>query len=184
MKISRKLLFAFSVFTIVVFSVIGLLVIVYLQGQSLTLVFAGQAQLSSQIVYGSVYGLMASIGAILLTGLPSFTQVTRHFRNIFANANLQFIDVVFASICAGVGEEILFRGAIQPYLGIWITAIVFVAIHGYLNWKNKPLFKYGVFMVLLSAGFGYLTQLVGLNAAIIAHALFDICMFSYLLYGK
>ncbi|MBK7566807.1 MAG: CPBP family intramembrane metalloprotease [Bacteroidetes bacterium] len=46
--------------------------------------------------------------------------------------------MLFLSFCAGVGEELLFRGAIQPWLGIWLTALLFI-FYTDLNPKDKPL---------------------------------------------
>lgn len=43
------------------------------------------------------------------------------------------LDTVWAwlilAITAGVGEEILFRGALQPVLGLWVTSILFAMVH-------------------------------------------------------
>jgi membrane protease YdiL (CAAX protease family) len=36
---------------------------------------------------------------------------------------------VALAVGAGVGEEILFRGALQPVLGIWFTSFFFALIH-------------------------------------------------------
>lgn len=85
-------------------------------------------------------------------------------------------------MCAGVGEEILFRGAIQPHLGIWPTAILFIVLHGYLSFSNLALMLYGVLMVVVSAGLGYLFDNFGIHAAIVAHFLFDFFMFLYLIH--
>ena len=81
------------------------------------------------------------------------------------------------SFAAGVGEEILFRGAIQPFIGVWPTAIGFVAIHGYLNPMNLKMSIYGILMVVVSAGIGYLFKYEGLYAAITAHFLIDLVLF-------
>jgi membrane protease YdiL (CAAX protease family) len=33
------------------------------------------------------------------------------------------------ALSAGIGEELLFRGALQPVLGLWFTAVLFAASH-------------------------------------------------------
>ncbi len=38
-------------------------------------------------------------------------------------------DLVLVSILSGVGEEVFFRGALQPVLGIVITSLLFGALH-------------------------------------------------------
>jgi membrane protease YdiL (CAAX protease family) len=79
-----------------------------------------------------------------------------------------------------VGEEILFRGGIQPYLGIWVTSFVFILLHGYINPFNIALTLYGIFMVFISAGLGYLFEMYGIIASIVAHFLFDLVMFVFM----
>ncbi|MCD8528909.1 MAG: CPBP family glutamic-type intramembrane protease [Chitinophagales bacterium] len=78
-----------------------------------------------------------------------------------------------------MGEEILFRGAIQYYIYLWPTAVLFVLLHGYLNPKDKSTFIYGVFLVFISAGFGYLFKFLGIYAAIAAHFIYDVIMFLF-----
>ena len=56
-------------------------------------------------------------------------------------------DALFISFCAGFGEEILFRTGMQHYLGILITSIFFVAIHGYLNPFNWRYSLYGLIVL-------------------------------------
>lgn len=47
------------------------------------------------------------------------------------------------AVGAGIGEEILFRGALQPVLGIWFTSVLFAVVHvqyGLLNPATLVLF--------------------------------------------
>lgn len=98
------------------------------------------------------------------------------FRNLLKPLEFSLPDIIFLSICAGLGEEILFRGSLQYILGIWPTALLFVALHGYLNPWNWKLSIYGVYMVALAAGLGYLYDYIGLFSAVTAHFLFDFIM--------
>jgi membrane protease YdiL (CAAX protease family) len=79
-----------------------------------------------------------------------------------------------------VGEEILFRGAIQPFLGVAVTSVLFVAVHGYLNPKDWRLSVYGVFMTIGIAWLGYLAETQGLLSAIIGHTIIDVYLLIYL----
>ena len=92
---------------------------------------------------------------------------------IIRSMNLTYLDALFISFCAGFGEEILFRVGIQQYLGVVITSVFFVAIHGYLNPFNWRFSMYGLivlpFILLLSYGYGYF----GLWFAISAHFSYD-----------
>lgn len=38
-------------------------------------------------------------------------------------------DWLLLAVAAGIGEEILFRGALQPVLGIWVTSLLFAIVH-------------------------------------------------------
>jgi membrane protease YdiL (CAAX protease family) len=180
---TRRLFLSLSLFTLIAFSVIGALCIVWWQNRSLASAFVGSWWLW-QLLYGTAYGVATSLIAISIVEMRSLQSVTDFFRQIFSKSELKFGDIVFASFCAGVGEELLFRGGLQPFLGIWLTAIVFIAIHGYLDPRNWRLFIYGVLMVFMSAGLGYLCDNIGIISAMMAHAIFDLVMFSHLLYNK
>ncbi len=108
----------------------------------------------------------------------------QHTRDFFAKMigqlDPKIYHIIFYSTCAAVGEEILFRGAIQPFLGIWWTSVLFIFLHGYLNPYNWQITLYGVFMVMISAGLGYLYELLGIYAAMFAHFIYDLVMFLFL----
>jgi len=89
---------------------------------------------------------------------------------------LRFFDIIFISICAGVGEEILFRGAMQFYLNPWLTALIFVAIHGYLNPKDLKITAYGMYMTLVIGIMGVLYEEWGMLFAMSAHFAIDVLL--------
>jgi len=108
---------------------------------------------------------------------------TNSFRPLFSDfkvvqvvkdADLSDAAVNEISFTAGTTEEWLFRGAIQPLLGIWITSILFVAVHGYFRFKSRMHIIFGVFMLLLSLCLGLLFQQIGLISAMAAHVVYDI----------
>jgi membrane protease YdiL (CAAX protease family) len=85
-------------------------------------------------------------------------------------------DRVLISICAGVGEELFFRGALQHWLGIPLTAVVFVALHGYLDPRDRRTMAYGLFMTVAMMGLGWMAQRFGLLAPMLAHAWIDVVL--------
>ena len=85
--------------------------------------------------------------------------------------------IFFVSFCAGFGEEVLFRGVLQPKLGIWLTAVIFVGIHGYLNPNNWRISIYGIYLTIVIALTGYLSRHFGLTTAIITHMIIDVILF-------
>ena len=76
--------------------------------------------------------------------------------------------LVLISIFSGVGEEMLFRGAVQPEFGLVVAALAFGLVHvgpdrRYLVWT--------VWAVLAGFLFGFLYEFSGgLLAPVIAHA--------------
>ena len=73
------------------------------------------------------------------------------------------------SVAAGVGEEIFFRGLLQPRIGLWASTALFALGHvGY----GQPFLLLGV--TVLSLIYGLLARWRGnVWAAVVAHTLFD-----------
>lgn len=180
MKINRRTLFLLSLLTLLGLSGIGLLLILWLQEHTIVEIFTYGSSLYVQIPLGLVYGIAGAVVGILLISQPWFENEVEVFEEIISKVNPQFYHIVFYSFCAGVGEEILFRAGIQPLLGVWWTAFLFIALHGYLNPFNLFISIYGALMVFISAGFGYLFYDHGIYTAMAAHFSFDVVMFMYL----
>ncbi|MDI3339085.1 MAG: CPBP family intramembrane metalloprotease [Sphaerobacter sp.] len=75
---------------------------------------------------------------------------------------------VTLGLTAGIGEEILFRGAIQPRYGIVFTSLVFSVTHVQYGFSVIVL---GVF--LLSVLLGLERQRMGTTASIVTHAAYN-----------
>lgn len=69
---------------------------------------------------------------------------------------------------AAVGEEIAFRGALQPVFGLWPTAIVFTLSHAQYTLTPAWLIILGV-----AVTFGWLRERYGTGAAMIAHFFYN-----------
>jgi membrane protease YdiL (CAAX protease family) len=69
---------------------------------------------------------------------------------------------------AGLGEETLFRGAVQPVLGILPTSILFASMH--VQYGPSLLLGY---ILLLSIGLGLLRQYINTTASFAAHASYN-----------
>ena len=180
MKLNRRILFALSLLTLLGFSAIGLADIHFLQEKTVQEFFTEKIPLMRQLLLGSFFGASAVFAAIVLVMSPWFRASRKIFTGLIASLNPAWYHIVFYSFCAAVGEEILFRGAIQYHIGIWPTSIVFIFLHGYLNPFNWPVMLYGFFMIIISSGLGYLFEIYGIYAAMIAHFIFDVAMFGYL----
>lgn len=160
---------------------IGVVVMHYFHPQNFqALLQLSPAALFKSIGLGTLYAALTLPVLILLLRAAWMENTRQFFARLMVEYRVGHIHIWLLSICAGIGEELLFRGGIQPFLGIWPTAVIFVLMHGYLNPLNRPLFIYGMLLTLVSAGFGYLDVMFGLPSAMAAHAWIDVGLLYYL----
>jgi uncharacterized protein len=79
--------------------------------------------------------------------------------------------VLFAlliGVGAGLGEETLFRGAVQPVFGIAATSVLFASMH--VQYGPSLLLGY---IFLLSVGLGLLRRHINTTASFLAHACYN-----------
>jgi membrane protease YdiL (CAAX protease family) len=86
------------------------------------------------------------------------------------------------AILAGVGEELLFRGAIQSVLGNWTTPVIGLVITSLLFGLAHALSKlYFLFAVAVGAFLGWMTlKYSDLVAPMVAHGVYDFLALVYL----
>jgi len=86
--------------------------------------------------------------------------------------------IVVVGILAGVAEEILFRAALQPWIGIWWTSLLFGLAHSGTARLHEGFslgkMAYLVFAVGAGVLLGLLYESAGLFASMAAHASYDI----------
>jgi len=177
---SKRTILLLAVFTLISFSALGWFIMDRLLDLDLLKVLDGTSDPVIQAASGLIYGTFAALIAWRIVQNPYLERTNLFFTNLIGPIRLSTWEIVFISFCAGTGEEILFRGAVQPWLGIWATSFLFVGLHGYLNPWNKPLLVYGLFMVLIILGIGFMAQTMGLIAAICAHTAVDIILLNAL----
>ena len=107
---------------------------------------------------------------------PLFVKYASLLGPFIPSAGMQ----VLISLCAGVGEELFFRGALQHWLGIPWTALAFVALHGYLDPRDVRISPYGLYLTAAMIGLGWLAREMGLLIPIIAHTIIDIILLNRL----
>jgi len=77
------------------------------------------------------------------------------------------IEILLLSAAAGVGEEILFRGVVQPLLGLWVTSTIFGILHALTP-------AYFVLAAVMGCYLGWLSDHTqNLLAPILVHFLYD-----------
>ncbi len=120
-----------------------------------------------------------ALGAALGLAVVALTRVaTRHFqwaRELHASFHdllgpLTAREIVILALASSIGEELLFRGALLPWLGVWIQAAVFAVLHigpgkRFLPWTASA-FGLGVAFGLLAAWTGNLGGPIAAHFAI------------------
>jgi membrane protease YdiL (CAAX protease family) len=117
-----------------------------------------------------------ALGALLGLGVVALTRLsTRHFqwaRELHASCRdllgpLSGREIVILALASSIGEELLFRGALLPWLGLWLQALVFALLHvgpgrRFLPWTASA--------AALGVAFGWLAIVTGnLGGPIAAH---------------
>jgi membrane protease YdiL (CAAX protease family) len=132
------------------------------------------AQTVLGILIGSVTGSL--IGALLLRSRLR-ESVVRGVMPLGRVAGAVW-SIVLVSLFAGVGEEFLFRAALQPWLGMGWAALLFGVAHSGTARLQEGLGPGKAAYLLATVGIGLLLGLLyraaGLLACIAAHASFDI----------
>ncbi len=134
-----------------------------------------------EALWGTTIGLLLAFGCgICILKLRYLNKLRSMITEVFVNLKPKWFDLVFTSISAGFSEELLFRGAIQPALGIWITAFVFSVAHGLGPRSRGGLLLFGVFIFVLGIVFGTVSNKFGLTTAMFAHGSLDLgVLFAY-----
>lgn len=175
----KSKLYGMGLATLLGFPILGLGVLYFVEPHPLDFTFNWTSPMSVilQILIGLLYGVAAGYFSWWVINRSNMKPLKIKYGRLIHDLKLNGWEIVFISFCAGVGEEFFFRGVLQPYWGIVITAIVFVAIHGYLDPRNKQILIYGVIMTGLIIGIGYLHDYVGLISAMTAHFIIDVVLF-------
>lgn len=172
----RRGLMMLALITLVLFGAGGWALMVFVQDRSFAQLLWGERTILFQIVAGAFAG--SFIGAIAgwLIDRPFMSSVKDRYTRLIGGIVFRPPDIVLVSLCAGIGEEIFFRGAIQHWLGITITALLFVAIHGYLDPRSWRLSVYGATLTLGMIALGWMADAWGLVAPMAAHAAIDVVL--------
>ncbi len=176
----RWMVWALGGLTLLVFGIGGALLINLVQGRDLHAVVLGPWHWTEQAALGTGAGLVIGFAARALVRTPWMREVDERFARRIGARVCTATDAVFLSVCAGVGEELFFRGALQHWLGIVSTAVLFVAIHGYLDPRERRMLAYGGLLTVGMVGIGAVAEHTGLLAAMIAHTVIDLVLFDQL----
>lgn len=170
------LVFALALFTLVVFGGGGIWLMIGAQGRSLAEALFGTTPVWMHMLLGMAMGLGIALGGWCIISRAYMRHVMDRYAKLIGPLMPSGAMQVFVSLCAGVGEELLFRGALQWWLGIPLTALGFVVLHGYIDPRNWRVSSYGLYLVLTMMGLGWAAAEFGLLGPIVAHTIVDIVL--------
>ncbi|MGO4377199.1 CPBP family intramembrane glutamic endopeptidase [Pseudoduganella sp. RAF53_2] len=159
-------------------SAVGLLLMRFAQHAALPQALAVGLAWPLQLAAGALAGLVVGGGSLYSAIFQSHRQLARRTADSYSRLDLSGLNPIWISLAAGIGEELLFRGGLQPLLGIWLTSLLFVLLHtrAYeFRLRDKVSWMQAGGVLAMSVALGLMFQYVGLIAAISAHAAVDIC---------
>jgi membrane protease YdiL (CAAX protease family) len=180
----KKQLYLMGLMTLLIFPIPSFVALYFLEDIKLTTFLAFEDFKIQNIAFGGLTGISYAIFVYYITRHPIFRKIPLNVEELIRKSGINLPDAIFLSFCAGLGEELLFRSGVQHYLGIILTSIIFVAVHGYfsLNPPLKSLYGLLVLPFILILGFGF--NQWGLWFAVSAHFFYDLVLFSFILKEK
>ena len=134
------------------------------------------ARWRSDLALGALAGAGAALAAwVLHDRVPAFRRIARMLCAVLDMDALRYPHAVLFGLIAGIPEEILFRGALQPTLGIVPASILFGALHA----LTPAYFIYATLAGMLLGGLADWRD--GLWAPIAAHVVIDTVTFVLLI---
>ncbi len=127
--------------------------------------------LGDSVTFGILLGLSSammtvSLGILLYRGSRVVREVSDELAPMLVDGG-RLRDFLLISLFSGVGEELLFRGAVQPEFGLVVAAILFGVLH--IGPDRRYLF-WTIWAMLAGLLFGGLYVVTGgLLAPVIAH---------------
>jgi membrane protease YdiL (CAAX protease family) len=100
----------------------------------------------------------------------------RDFRELLGPLTLR--DIIILAAASSIGEELLFRGALLPWIGVWPQAIAFALLH---VGPGRRFLPWTVSALVLGVGLGYVADATGnLGAPIVAHFTINLLNLRYI----
>lgn len=122
---------------------------------------------------GLAAGLLIFGGMTLATNFISSTaKGPAGASELFNIVKVSLPAAFLVSSLSSAGEEVFFRGALQPVFGLWVSSALFTLVHAQYGLSPELLILFFV-----SIGFGLLRKRFSASAAIIAHASYNFAPF-------
>ena len=120
------------------------------------------------IALGATLGALLAIGTRL--SVPRFAWAKNLHLELrpFAK-DISSLGIVMLALTSSLGEELLFRGLLEPWLGLWLQALLFGLLH---QMAGPSRWVWAAWATLVGLLFGSIFELTGsLAGPIAAHAL-------------
>ncbi|MBI3447539.1 MAG: CPBP family intramembrane metalloprotease [Acidobacteria bacterium] len=171
--VTRRKLVGASVVSVIIFVALAAGVSLF-RFHSLEPLAISVAPLLTQVAGGLLVGTAFAVsGLALLLKARVFESARRKGREVLRATKLGRVDFAIMAIGAGVGEELFFRAALQPLVGLWISSVLFTIAHYWVPLTGAARLYYATFVLAISVALGGLLLYGGLLAAIVAHATVD-----------
>ena len=130
-----------------------------------------------QLMVAAAFAAVSAIGVATTLSIPALAKL------IQVPSAIRVLDLTGATpwivgLCAGIGEELLFRAALQPLVGLWIGVAIFTAAHARTaiigSQSNAKRVAYLMNVFAAGVALGLVFEHLGLVAAILIHAIIDI----------
>jgi uncharacterized protein len=119
---------------------------------------------------GPLLGAAVGIGVVGMTRLATrYFAWARNLHDSFRDllGPLTSREIVILALASSIGEELLFRGALLPWLGVWLQAAIFALLH---VGPGRRFLPWTLSAFVLGAAFGWLALGTGnLGGPIAAH---------------
>jgi uncharacterized protein len=126
------------------------------------------------VVVALAAGLLAAVAAeaffavATILGYQLDEGVKRLNEAIYGPWARTYLGLVTISLAAALGEETLFRGAMQPRFGVWLTSILFALIHSNYGLSVITIVILGIGLML-----GLIRRRYSTSASFLAHATYN-----------
>jgi membrane protease YdiL (CAAX protease family) len=145
-------------------------------------VMATLAQAAVPSLRTAAIGLATGLGmaALQIAGINASQRWRRFLSRAVGSTPRSTAHIVVIGVAVGIAEELLFRAAIQPLVGVTAASLIFAAVHwnyaaprGSRETLALSALAF-VLIFLISVVLGHVFVAFGLGAAIVAHASYDI----------
>ena len=131
--------------------------------------WVGEAPSPGSVARWAAVGALFGLGVVILSHLLMRFDFARELAATFRDVlgELSWTEALLLALFSGVAEELLFRGAIQPSLGLGLTSLLFAFVHWPMNARLIP---WTISAGLMGLAFGWAFERSGHVAGpVVAH---------------